>query len=97
MSGLIPLNGPGVHGNISVTDTPSEVKVGASALDQRYIVTIQPLDGYVFFGYSNLVSASTGTKIFKGQVYTLEATDQLPVWIVADTGMTVDVRITEVS
>lgn len=93
---FIPLNGPGTHGNLSVTTTAVELKVGGSALDQRVVVTIQPLDGDIYFGYNDSVTASTGTKVFKGQFFPLEATDQLPVWLVAASG-TVDVRITEVS
>lgn len=97
MPGLLPLDGPGVYDNISVTDTPSEVKVGASVLVERKIVTIQPTDGVVYFGYDNSVSSTNGTKIYKNQIMFLEAGDLLPVWIVAETGETVDVRITEVS
>jgi hypothetical protein len=93
---FIPLNGPGVQGALSVSTTAVELKVGATPLDQRAVVTIQPLDGDVYYGYTSGVTASTGTKIFKGQVYPLEATDQLPVYIVAASG-TIDVRITEVS
>jgi len=91
-----PLDGPAVYGTLSVTTSPSEVKVGASVLSDRKVVTIQPLDGVVYFGYSNAVTASTGTKIFKGQVYPLEAGERLPVWIVSASG-TVNVRITEVA
>jgi hypothetical protein len=92
---LVPLNGPAVYGAISVS-TATEVKVGGSRLSERAVVTIQPLDGDVYLGYDNSVSTSNGTLIHEGQVYALEATDQLPVWIIAATG-TVDVRITEVS
>lgn len=93
----IPLNGPADQGALSVTTTPVEVKLGASALSERTMITIQPLDGDVYFGYtSGTLTALTGTKIFKGQYFPLEATDKLPVYLVAATG-TVDVRITEVS
>ena len=93
---LRPLDGPGVYGNISVTTTPIEVKVGSTALDERSVITIQPIDGNVYYGYDNSVSSTTGTLIFEGQFFPLEASDQLPVWLVSETG-TVDVRITEVS
>jgi hypothetical protein len=93
---FIPLNGPAVHGALSVTTTPQEVKVGASRLEERNVLTIQPLNGDVYFGYSDSVTSLTGTKIYQGQVFPLEATDELPVWIVAASG-TIDVRITEVS
>lgn len=93
---FIPLNGPALHGALSVSTTAVEVKVGASALSERTVITIQPIDGDVYFGYSDSVTSLTGTKIFQGQVYPLEAAQSLPVWVVAASG-TIDVRITEVS
>ena len=93
---FIPLNGPAKNGTMIVTDTASELKVDASVLDDRKIITIQPLDGVVYFGYTNSVTSSNGTKVFKGQYFPLEATGKLPVYLVAETGETVDVRITEV-
>lgn len=93
---LQPLDGPAVYKNISVTTSAQEVKVGASALSERKVVTIQPLDGVVYFGYDASVTSTTGTKVYKGQTYPLEASESLPVWIVADSG-SVDTRITEVA
>lgn len=92
---LLPLDGPGVYGVITVTTTPQEVKVGSSALDERKVLTIQPTDGHIYYGYSNTVSSTTGTKIHKGQWIQLEASDRLPVWVVSQGS--VNVRITEVS
>lgn len=94
---LQPLDGPGVYDAISVSDTPEEIKVGASVLGERKVITIQPTDGIIYYGYDNSVDENTGTKIYKGQWIQLEASDQLPVWVVAPTGETVDVRITEVA
>jgi hypothetical protein len=93
---FLPLDGPAVYGALSVTDTPSELKVGASVLGERKVVTIQPLDGPVYFGYDNSVSETTGVLVREGQYFPLEAGDSLPVWLVAESGDTVDVRITEV-
>jgi len=93
---FIPINGPGDQTNLSVSTSPQEVKVGASRLDQRTVITIQPLDGDIYFGYnSGTLTSSTGTKIFQGQYFPLEAADSLAVYVVAASG-TVDVRITEV-
>jgi len=89
-----PLDGPALYGALSVTSTPIEVKVGATAYGPRTVVTVQPIDGEVYYGYDNSVTTSTGTKIFKGQLMPFEAGDQLQVWLVA--AGTVDVRITEV-
>lgn len=93
---LLPLDGPAVYGFLNVTTTAVEVKVGASVHTDRKVITIQPIDGEVYFGYDSSVTSSTGTKIFKGQVYPLEAGELLPVWIVAASG-TINVRITEVA
>lgn len=93
---FIPLDGPAAHGQINVSTTPVEVKAGGSPLDERQVVTIQPVDGEIYFGYTNSVTSSTGTKIFRGQVYPLEAKTSLTIWVVAASG-TVDVRVTEVS
>lgn len=93
---FIPLNGPGDQASLSVSTSPIEIKVGASRLEQRTIVTVQPLNGDIYIGYNSLtLTSSTGTKVFKGQVYVLEATDSLPVYAVSESG-TIDVRITEV-
>lgn len=90
-----PLDGPGVSGSMSVS-TVVEAKVGASRLEDRKVLTLQPTDGDIYFGYSASETTSSGTKIFMGQVYPLEATDSLPVYIIAASG-TVNVRVTEVA
>lgn len=89
------LDGPSLNGALSVNDTAVELKVGLETLEERVAVTIQPLNGHVYYGFSNTVSSSNGTKIFKGQVFPLEAGTSDKVYLVADTGNTVDVRITE--
>lgn len=94
---IFPLDGPAVYKAISVTDTAQEVKVGANPLEERKVITIQPTDGIVYYGYSNSVTAANGTKIYKNQWLQLEAADTLLIYLIADTGVTVDVRITEVS
>lgn len=92
-----PCDGPGVYGSISVGDsTPVEVKIGGSVLAERKVITIQPIDGIVYYGYDNSVTSSTGTKIFKGQYLPLENSEDLTVYLISDSG-TVDVRITEVA
>ena len=92
---LLPLNGPAVYNKVSITDTSTELKVGATALDQRAIATAQPSDGHIYYGYDSSVTSLTGTKIFKNQLITFEANDSLPIFLVADIGIAVDVRITE--
>ena len=92
---FIPLNGPALYGAITVTTTPQLIKVGADNLEDRKVITIQAIDGDVYFGYDNSVDHTTGTLINEGQYFPLEATNQLDVYIVCETG-TIDVRITEV-
>ena len=91
---FLPLDGPGLHGALSVTAAPIELKVGASPLSERAVVTMQPLDGDIYYGYSNSVTIATGTLVKKGQFWPLEAGASLPVWLVS--AGTVDTRITEV-
>lgn len=90
----IPLNGPSVNSAISVGTTAVEVKVGPTVLEERVVVTIQPLDGVVYFGFTPSTTSTNGTKVFKGQYFSLEASDLETVYIVSETG-TVDVRISE--
>lgn len=91
---FIPLNGPALYGNLSVSTSAIEVKVGASPMDGRTVVTIQPLDGDIYYGYDSSVTTSTGTKIFQGQFFPFEATEKLSIYVIA--ASTIDCRITEV-
>lgn len=93
---LLPLDGPAVYGSLPVSTTAVEIKVGASVLTERTVVTIQPLDGDIYYGYNSSVTTTTGTKIFQGQFFPFEAEDSLSVWVIAASG-TIDCRITEVS
>lgn len=90
-----PLDGPGLYGSLSVSTTAVEVKVGASVDEDRQVVTVQPLDGDIYYGYNSSVTTSTGTKIFQGQFFPFEASRRLSIYLIAESG-TVDVRITEV-
>lgn len=92
---FLPLDGPATYGNIPVGTTAVELKVGALPLSERAVVTIQPLTEAVYFGYDSSVTITTGTKVFKGQVYSLEAGTDLPVFLISENPGN-DVRITEV-
>ena len=92
---LLPLDGPAAYGALSVS-TATELKVGGSALTERKVVSFQPTNGNVYYGYDSSVSTSNGTKVLKNQLVIIEAGEQLPVYLIAETG-TVDVRITEVA
>lgn len=92
---LLPLDGPAEYGSLSVSSV-TELKVGASVLAERKVVSFQPIDGIIYYGYSNSLTVSNGTKVFQGQLIVIEAGETLPVYLIAETG-TVDVRITEVA
>ena len=94
---LLPLDGPAAYKSLSVgAVTPVEVKVEATVKPERKVVTIQPIDGIIYYGYDTNLTKNNGTKIFKGQWIQLEVGDMLPIFIIADSG-TVDVRISEVA
>lgn len=88
------LDGPSKQGLISATTaTVTEVKIGASAFEERKIITIQPLGGTVrvYFADEGVVpSAATvgsdGIKHFKNQLNSYEATNQQVLYIVAESG-----------
>lgn len=88
------INGPGVYSSQSVTTSAAELKVGASPLGERKVVSIQPIDGEVYYGFDGSVTSSNGTKIFKGEKFFLECGSKLPIYLVAASG-TVDTRIAE--
>jgi hypothetical protein len=97
-----PLDGPSAQGTITVdTITVKEVKIGANALDERKVITLQPIDGKirVFFGDGVTVpNAATvavdGFLHFKSAKDSYEATNSQAVYILAEAG-TVDVKVAE--
>lgn len=89
------LDGPALSSSQSIS-TSVEVKVGGSALDERKMISIQPLDGDVFISYNTpATSANSFMKVFQGQYVELERSDSLAVYIVADVG-TVETLIGEI-
>jgi hypothetical protein len=92
---FLPLDGPSVEDEISVgTGSPTELKVSTSPLEDRKVVTFQPLTGKVRWGFSNSITSSTGFTAVKSQLITIEASDSQPVYIIAESG-TVDVYFAE--
>ncbi len=98
-----PLDGPATQGQENVTDSVVfEVKKDASALSEREVVTIYPIDGqiWVYFGddQASAPSAATvksdGFPQYKDSMRSYEAGPDQPLYIVAETG-TVDVRYAE--
>ena len=97
---LLPLDGPAVQIKLTAVDTitPVEVKVGASALIDRAVITIQPngnikvyfSDGSSFSSYN----LANGFDHYKSAKETYEAGVKQKVYILASSG-TVNVVIVE--
>lgn len=90
------LNSEGLYSTITVGTTPIELKVGSTALSKRQAITIQPDDNEIYWGYSNSVSTSNGTRIFKNQFIMLPIGEDIKVWLVANSSGKI-VRIGELS
>lgn len=91
------VNTAGVQGSLSVGTSAVEAKVGASRLINRKLLTIHN-DGptTIYWGYTNTVTTTSGTPIFKNQLATWDIGDGLGIWLIAGTaGNTV--RVTEAS
>lgn len=96
-----PLDGPSAQTKLLAVDTitPIEVKVGASALAERQVVTMQP-DGNmkVYFSDGTTPLAATvlanGLDHYKNAKETYEAGEKQKIYILAVTG-TINVTIVE--
>jgi hypothetical protein len=92
---FFPCDGPSVEDEISVgAVTPTELKVGASPLRERKVVTFQPQGGRIRWGFTNGISSSKGYIAFNNQIVTVEAADTQGVYVIAESG-TVDVYFSE--
>jgi len=94
------LSGPGLFANLSVptANTPVEVKVGVSRLAGRKSVTVQPVDGDFYWGFSSSVTTANGTLIRQGSFtqFSLNPLASTPtqIWLVSPTSGD-NARITE--
>lgn len=95
------LDGPAKQYSKSVTSTVVVEVINVSALYERKVVTLQPIDGkiWVYFGDGDTTPSAATVKAdgfihFKNTRDSYEASTTQPLFIVADTG-TVDVRIAE--
>lgn len=89
-------NTSATYGALTVTNSPVELKVGGSALTNRKLITIQPKGTGIYYGFSNAVTTSTGTEIFKDQTLIIPVGQGISVWLVALAG-SVNVRIAELA
>lgn len=96
------LDGPAKQTTLSVTNAAVvEAKVGTTAFSERKVVTIQPTSKnvYVYFGDNGTTPSVTtvqndGIKLYKNGVYSFEATDTQPIWLLAVSG-TSNVKVVE--
>lgn len=77
----------------SVTTSAAEALGGAVRLVNRKFISIQPSNGNIYFGFTSGVTTSTGTLIYRGQLFSIAATDNVPIYVIA--AQTTDVRIVE--
>ena len=86
-----PLDGPSVQGILTVTTVEIPLRVGLTNLDDREVITVQPVDGQV---YITFVTGIEGFLVYKNQLVTFEATNTQDIFIKAVAG-TVHVKIAE--
>jgi len=96
-----PLDGPAAQTKLTSvgTATPIEVKAGATALQERQVVTMQPSGNMkVYFSSGSVPSAATvladGLDHYKNTKETYEAGESQKIYVLASTG-TIDVVIVE--
>jgi hypothetical protein len=73
----------GVEGELTLTNANQayEVKVGASKLPGRKLVTFYALDANMYWGYTNTLTAATGTPIWKDQLASWAMDDQGSIYV----------------
>lgn len=90
-------NDNGIYGAISVGTTATAAKVGGSNLANRKTLTVFNNGSQsVYWGYSNAVTISNGTPIFKNQTVTFDHGPNITIWLIAPSG-TQDVRVGEIA
>lgn len=87
------VNTAGQYRAQSVTTTAAEALGAATILANRKSLTITPTNGTVYWGFSNAVTTTTGTPIFKNQCMSFAVGANVHVYVIA--GATTDCRMTE--
>lgn len=83
----------GQNRNQVVTTSASEALGAATILANRKVLTITPTDGIVYWGYTNGVTTSNGTPIFKNQTFTIAVNSNVHIYLIA--ASSVNCRISE--
>jgi hypothetical protein len=91
------MNGPGVHGTLTIGTSPVEIKVGASVHPGRKLVSLANTTSQtLYWGFTNSVTTANGTPIYKNQTARWGIND-LPsakIWVIAATTGNI-ARVTE--
>lgn len=87
------LNIAGQNRAQSVTTTAAEALGAATILVNRKVLSITPTNGIIYWGYTSGVTTATGTPIFVNQNFTIAASDDVHIYVIA--AATTDARISE--
>lgn len=89
------LNTSGQYRAQSVTTSAAEALGAGTILANRKCLFVTPTTGTVYWGFSNAVTTTTGTPIFKNQTFTIAAGPSQHVYLIA--AGTIDCRVAEAS
>lgn len=84
----------GVYGAKTITTTPALACVSVINRPGRFTLFVRPIDGDLYWGFTNSVSSSNGMKILASELATWLLSDVTTIYLVS-TG-SVDTRIVEV-
>jgi len=78
------VNTSAVYDEITIGTTPVPLRVGAANLDERKFCHITPKDNSIYWGYSNSVTTTTGTRIFKNTTVFFKFGPDVTIWLEAN-------------
>jgi hypothetical protein len=92
---FMPLDGPSSQDLITISDSSqTEIKVGASVLSERKVVTIQPFGGDIRVFFVSGLDLDHGLLIKNKEKATFEASDSQDLYMISVSG-TIDVVVIE--
>jgi hypothetical protein len=71
-----------------------EAKVGVARMSGRKVLTLQPLNGKIWWGYNTPCTNANSSPLYKDDLLSLPVGGDIPVYIIADVG-SVNVAISE--
>jgi hypothetical protein len=78
------VNTDGVEAELTVGTTAVPIRVGGSNLANRKVVTAQPKDNQIYWGWTSSVTTTTGTRIFKNQFVQWKVGATKDVYLIAN-------------